>query len=224
MDSLEALNTTRVYTQLRDDIVRGRLAPGQRLIAQRIATQAKVSRTPVKEALARLESEGLVLREENYGYSVRSVSVRDAEEIFEGRLIIEVAAARLAAERATAEDKDALTRLLATSHKRLRSGKLVDFQVDARAVHERVAQAAGNSQVLRMFRQLNDLVLIFGLSLLKANPGRAAEIYTENETIVTAIHGRRSDEAATLMRKHIERGHASFRDAIGTAHSPVRMF
>jgi len=223
MDS-EELNTTVVYSQLRDDIVRGRLAPGQRLVAQRIATQAKVSRTPVKEALARLESEGLVLREENWGYSVRSVTVRDAEEIFEGRLIIEVATARLAAERATPEDDGHLTKLLAGSHKRLRAGKLVDFQIESRAVHERIAHAARNAQVLRMFRQLDDLVLIFGLSLLKANPERAADIYGENEAVVAAIRERDPERAATLMRRHIECGHASFRNAIGATQVPLRMF
>jgi len=223
MDSKSVLDTTLVYSQLRDDIIRGRLSPGQRLVAQRLATQANVSRTPVKEALARLESEGLVLREENWGYTVRSITVRDAEEIFEGRLIIEVAAARLAAERASAADEDALGKALAASEKRLRQGKLVEFQIDSRAVHERIVQATANTQIMRMFRQLDDLVLIFGLSLLRANPDRAADIYEENIGIVEAVRSRDPEQAASLMKRHIERGHGSFRDAIGKTHTALRL-
>jgi GntR family transcriptional regulator, vanillate catabolism transcriptional regulator len=223
MDSSSLLNATVAYSAVRDAILRGQLAPGERLVTQRLAAETGVSRTPIKEALARLESEGLVVRSENWGYAVRTISMRDAEEIFEARLIIEVAGARIAAQRATEAEADAMAKLLVSSQKRLQARNLVEFQHQARAIHELIAQATGNSQLVRMFKQVNDLVLLFGVSLLKANPARATDILGENQSIVGAIQGRRPDEAAALMQQHIERGHASFRDTATQVRMPVRV-
>ncbi|MBL8351315.1 MAG: GntR family transcriptional regulator [Burkholderiaceae bacterium] len=223
MDAYALLNATIAYASVRDAILRGHLAAGERLVAQRLAEQAGLSRTPIKEALARLESEGLVVRAENWGYVVRTISMRDAEEIFEARLVIEVAAAGIAAQRATAAEVDVMTKLLASSQKRLQARNLVDFQHEARAIHETIAQATGNSQLVRMFKQVNDLVLLFGVSLLKANPARATDILSENAAIVAAIRAGNADDAAALMRKHIECGHASFRDTVTSVRTAIRM-
>ncbi|MGH8431915.1 MAG: GntR family transcriptional regulator [Solimonas sp.] len=218
------LNGATAYAGLRDAILKGRLMAGDRLVAQRIATDMGVSRTPVKEALARLESEGLVVRAGNWGYSVRTISMRDAEEIFEARLVIEVASAERAAQRATEAETDAMAKLLSTSRRHLKAKDLAEFQHCSRGVHELIAQATGNAQLVRMFKQVNDLVVLFGVSLLRANPTRAPEILGENEAIVDAVQQRRSDEAARLMRRHIENGHASFRNAAAAIRPAVSVF
>lgn len=218
MDSTSLLQTGSAYSRLRDDILKGRLTAGARLVTQRIADELGISRTPVKEALARLEVEGLVLRSGNWGYTVRGITLLDAQELFEARLVIETACARLAAERAGEADTHAMTRQLAASRRHLKARALPEFQDSARGVHELIAQASANSQLVRMFKQVNDLVVLFGISLLRAHPARAPEIQAENESIVAAIQERRGDEAAALMRRHIENGHASFRAAITGQH------
>lgn len=73
-----------------------------------------------------------------------------------------------------------------------------------------------------MFKQLNDLVLLFGVSLLRLNPDRASAILSENTAIVQAIQSRRAEDAAQLMREHITRGHGSFRDALLMARPAVQ--
>ena len=89
------------WDRIRHGILTGQLAPGERLIAQRLAEDLGLSRTPVKEALASLEREGLVTRTGNWGYRVRVISVRDAQEVFEARLVVETANSFHAALRAT---------------------------------------------------------------------------------------------------------------------------
>lgn len=218
------LDGPAVYSHLRETILNGSLPVGARLISQRLATELGVSRTPVKEALARLEGEGLVMRADNWGYNVRTISLRDAEELFEARLVIEVACAERAAIRASEPDIESLFKLLRTCKEHLLSEKLVEFQHSSRGIHELITSATGNEQLMRMFRQVNDLVILFGVSLLSANPSRAADILIENEAIVEAIRRRDSDEAVRLMRLHIEKGHSSFRQTAANIRTTISLF
>lgn len=224
MDPDNILHGAVAYNTLREAILKGRLAAGSRLVTQRIATEMGLSRTPVKEALARLETEGLVTRAGNWGYGVRTISLRDAEEIFEARLVIEVASAWRAAERATEAEAAGMVQLLSVSRSYLKARELAEFQNASRAIHELIAQATGNTQLMRMFRQVNDLVVLFGMSLLRANPARATAILAENEAIVEAIQRRHADEAARLMREHIENGHAGFRATAAAIRPAMAVF
>ncbi len=224
MDPDNILHGAVAYNTLREAILKGRLAAGSRLVTQRIATEMGLSRTPVKEALARLETEGLVTRADNWGYGVRTISLRDAEEIFEARLVIEVASAWRAAERATEAEAAGMVQLLSVSRSYLKARELAEFQNASRAIHELIAQATGNTQLMRMFRQVNDLVVLFGMSLLRANPARATAILAENEAIVEAIQRRHADQAARLMREHIENGHAGFRATAAAIRPAMAVF
>lgn len=223
MDPIQTLNVETAFLRIRDDILRGRLLPGEKVVAQKLAQDIGTSRTPVKEALARLEIEGLVVRAGNWGYSVRTISFRDAEELFEARLVVEVGNARLAAQRASEAEVEGMRRLLVESKRRLGAGALVEFQHRARGIHELIAQATGNAMLVKMFKQVNDLIILFGTSLLRANPQRARRILEENEAIVDAVASRRPEEAAALMREHIDRGHASFREAMSAVRPALRI-
>jgi len=221
MDATTSLTTEVAYATVRDRILKGQLQPGERLVTQRVATLLGISRTPVKEALARIETEGLVQRSGNWGYTVRRMTLRDAEEIFEARLVVEVAAAELAARRVTDPEIVAMRELIDQARQHLRKSNLADFQIASRGIHEEIAKATGNRSLYRMFKQVNDLTLLFGVSLLRLNPSRAEEILRENELIVTSLAKRQSAEVARLMRKHIERGHASFRATVSALRPEV---
>jgi len=225
LDPITSLSLVgRPYDRIRESILSGERPSGERIAAQGIATELGVSRTPVKEALARLDAEGLVVRAGNWGYSVRSVSLRDAEDIFESRLVIEIANARLAAERASAAEGTELLAVLKACRAPLKAARLTEFQRRSRAVHEYISKTTHNLQLMRMFNQISDLVVLFGISLLRANPARAAEIYAENEGIAKAICAGKSADAGALMRSHIEQGHASFREAISPTRSSVALW
>lgn len=96
-------NTTDAYAQIRRWIVEGHLRPDERLVEQRLAEDLALSRTPVREALRMLQSEGLVRFEPNRGARVRSLTVADIADLYELRGRLEAMAAELAATRSTPE-------------------------------------------------------------------------------------------------------------------------
>jgi DNA-binding GntR family transcriptional regulator len=93
-----------IYNKIRNNIIRGQLSPGERLIEDRLAKEFKVSRSPVREALRLLESEGLIKFEANRGITVSKLSIKQVEEIYELRWVLEGHAARISASKATAKD------------------------------------------------------------------------------------------------------------------------
>src|SRR5713226_4424126 len=93
-----------VYDYLKQSILDGELLPGARLFEAQIATQMGVSRSPVREAFQQLEADGLVEIQTNLGATVRTLTVKDVEEIYTARTLIEGYAASLAAKHATPED------------------------------------------------------------------------------------------------------------------------
>ncbi len=210
------MDIATVYTQLRRRILSGDSHPGDRLVSQQIADEIGASRTPVREALARLESQGLVVRADHWGYTVRAITLKEAEHLFEARLVIEVANAGFAAERLNPTGLAEMRQTFDRSVQLLAGGHIVEFQHASRRMHEIVAEGAANSQLLRMFQQINDLVVLFGLTLLRACPSRAKEIALENSKICQAIAARNARDAAAAMREHIMRGHEHFRQSLAS--------
>lgn len=211
MNPNELLSTEVVYAKLRDDILRGTLLPGERLSTQRLAEEFKVSRTPVREALARLESQGLTARVEGWGYVVRTITVRIAEEIFETRMVVEIAAAELATQRAEESELDAMALCLSKARAHLKKNDLINFPIGTRKFHELIVRATGNSVLLHMFMQLNDLVLLFGIALVKAYPSVSEQVMARNEQILKAIRARDPKHASKVTHDHICASHETYR-------------
>jgi DNA-binding GntR family transcriptional regulator len=135
----------RVLAALRDDIVAGRIGPGERLVERELAERHGVSRVPVREAIRALAAEGFVVAESPRRVVVRRLSRRDVEEIFELREALEVYAAGLAAQRGTAADIEELRDILqraakATDH--LQAEEITELNT---RFHERIVAMAGNS-------------------------------------------------------------------------------
>jgi DNA-binding GntR family transcriptional regulator len=156
----------RAYVVIRDDILSGRLAPGERLREEELTRQIGVSRTPVREALRRLESDGYTIVEPNKGASVPVYSKRDVDEIYGLRALLEGHAARRAASRITADQIAQLERLNAAmkqedsleprgsdikAHMR-RSQLHQDFQ-------EIILAASDNNRLFAIVRQLTQVAL-----------------------------------------------------------------
>jgi len=213
----ESMDVITAYQSLRAAIFSGRLKPGERLVSQQIADELGASRSPVREALARLESDGLVVRIGQWGYSVRVMTLHEAEHLFEARLVIEVANARLGAQRLKPEILQEMAAAQKDARAQLKRGRLVEFQRASRRVHERIAAMSGNTQLARMFQQINDLVLLFGLTLLRASPARADEILEENEAIIQAMASGSPERAGQAMQRHIARAHEHFRASLTAA-------
>lgn len=196
--------TARVAEQVRDAIADGRLQPNMRLSVPQLAEQLGASRTPVREALLLLESQGLVRFERNRGVRILETPLHDLEEIFTLRLLLEVPATRRACELLTETDLDALRERLAEM-RRHATGEEQDesaFMAADRQFHDLLLRAAGNRRLADTVASMRDLVRFLGAS----TAGRSrtlAMILSEHELIVHRLESRDPVGAAAAMRKHL---------------------
>jgi len=187
------------YHTLRADIHEHRLRPGDRLREVEIATRLGVSRTPVREALRRLESDGLIAINASRGLSVTSLSPERVMELYAMREVLAGTAARFAALKAAP---------LALHSLRHTLNAMVDATTPEQAasanqrLHQAILSAAHNTYLTRAVNILADTLALLGRTTY-AMPGRIASGLAENRAIVEAIERRDPDAAELAGRRHI---------------------
>ena len=154
----KALPTTNlpshVQETLREAILNGALAPGERLMVDDVAAHFGVSKIPVREALKALEADGWVVSQPRRGTYVRPLSPEELRETFEMRRLLEPYSARLAAERRTQEQLDQLEALLGQSAHALKDGDVVRVTAINSRFHSVMADAAGNTMLAESIAKL----------------------------------------------------------------------
>jgi DNA-binding GntR family transcriptional regulator len=208
-------NTERAYEQLRQAIVEGRYAPGQRLVEQAIGEELRLSRTPVREALRRLEAEGLVVTERNCGASVRPIGVDDIADLYDLRSHLEAMMAERAAERATPAEHAALAAAAdafdaavpATDHADLAALRRLH---DANGrFHGTLASACHHAHLQRTLARAVDVPLVFQ-AFRQFDRAATARSALFHHLIADAVREGAADRAGRLMTEHILQG----RDAL----------
>src|SRR6266545_3453172 len=144
----------RVYDHLRSEILAGRLEPNTELAEVALAEQLGVSLGPIREALGRLASEGLVTVRPRRGAVVRSLSKEEFLELYQVREALELMAVRLAVPRLTADDLSALEGLIAAMDKHAKRDEIAEFFEANVAFHARLFEASGNAKLHELYRQL----------------------------------------------------------------------
>jgi GntR family transcriptional regulator, transcriptional repressor for pyruvate dehydrogenase complex len=210
-----------IVEQIRQLMRAGELRPGDRLPAEReLCENFGVSRVTVREALRMLESSGLVeIRVGARGGAfvtaptsdrvgdgladLLSLSVINAGDVTEVRLILELGIVPLVCERATSEDLDALDEICARSQLALRNG---DYSMDLSAeFHARVAQATRNPAVSMLVESFRGPILM-SLEQAKATAPEMGELGTQEHLLfIEAVRARDPEAAAAIMRRHLER-------------------
>ena len=195
-----------VFETLRDAIITQVLKPGERLMEIQLADEMGVSRTPVREAIRKLELEGLVVMVPRKGAYVAGVSMKDIHEVYEVRSALEMLAATLAAERITEEELDALERqvLRESEEEDKQDGSDLDniIYIDS-SFHDIIYQAAHNQRLVQFVNILQEQLQRFRAASL-ARPGRSKTALEEHKQIVEALSDRNGELAARLAREHIE--------------------
>lgn len=202
------------YERVRTAIVEGEFAPGQRLIEQRIAERYALSRTPVREAIRRLEAEGLVASVRHRGAIVREVSVDEVEDLYELRARLESYAAELAAARATtdqltdlADAAERFGRVRLRGHGRSRSR--IEFVRELNAAngvfHRLVVDAAHHDRLAAMLRRTVDIPLVFG-AFRRFGDDELERSDLFHRLILEAIGAGDGTRASRLMSEHIAQG------------------
>jgi DNA-binding GntR family transcriptional regulator len=195
-----------VYEALREAIVDRRLLPGDRLAEEQLAKQFGVSRTPVREALLRLEAEQFATRVARRGLVVRPIPEREVLEVYAVRAALDGLAASLAAEQATPPDRARLRWIneqIREAADRSDFARMAELNIE---LHEALCDAAHNGMLLLFMRQIHDWVRRFGeADTTFSRPGRAAEANAEHDDIIGAIEAGDADRAGRLAREHMNR-------------------
>lgn len=215
LDSYKPLREI-VFETLREAIIQGRLKPGERLMEIQLAEEMGVSRTPVREAIRKLELEGFVVMVPRKGAYVAGISIKDIVDVFEVRAALEALAAGLAAERATPEELEDMERAVLQIYE-VSNGQNLDSLVERDTrFHELIYKASRNQRLVQIITLLKEHFQRFRTTSL-ALPGRGKHAVEEHKNIVEAISERNVELASTLAREHIETAEQLFLNAMGEA-------
>lgn len=194
----------RVYKTIRDLILGQLFAPGSKLNVEQLCRELGVSRTPVWEAMRRLETEGLVETVPRQGVFVLNFSLERVEDLFAVRGALEGLGARLAASRLADEDRTALEQGLAELDRAFRAQDLERYSRGAIELHNRLLAAARNQVLSRQLENVYAQIHVLRLRSLYL-PERLAASLDEHGQLVRAVVGGSPDEAETVARRHAAR-------------------
>ncbi|HEX3031441.1 MAG TPA: GntR family transcriptional regulator [Bacillota bacterium] len=202
-----------VFETLREAIINGDLEPGERMMEIQLADEMGVSRTPVREAIRKLELEGFVVMIPRKGAYVAGISIKDIADVFEIRAALEGLAAGLAADRITEDEIEALERCLVKVAECAESNNL-DMLISADTdFHELLYKASRNDRLVQIVSNLREQIQRFRTTSL-AQPGRMKVALEEHKQIVEAICSRNVELASKLAREHIENAENSMLEVI----------
>ncbi|HPZ71215.1 MAG TPA: GntR family transcriptional regulator [Peptococcaceae bacterium] len=192
-----------VFETLRKAILEGVFPSGERLIEEDLAEELGVSRTPVREAIRRLEQEGFVVIIPRKGAYVSEISFKDVHEVFEIRAALEALACGLAAERATPDEIEQMEQLLLKESAYLNNEDLsLTVEADV-GLHELFYAASRNERLINALMNLKDQIYRLR-STSMGQPGRKKKSLEEHKAIVEAIGQRNVSLAQKLGQEHIE--------------------
>jgi len=202
----------RIYAQLKEDIFEFRLLPGDRFSEGEIAKRMNVSRTPVRQALFRLEQEHYLEVHFRAGWQVRPFDFTFFEELYDVRIVLEQTALKRICEHEAPGHQEALQSLLSiwgvAAEQRSRDAHeliLLDEQF-----HQRLLILAGNAQMSRIHAEIADKIRVIR-RLDFTQQARIDITYDEHTQILNAALHRRSSEAQRLIKAHIEVSKAEVR-------------
>ena len=209
LDSYKPLREI-VLEALREAIVNGVLMPGERLMEIQLAEEMGVSRTPVREAIRKLELEGFVVMIPRKGAYVAGVSIKDVKDVFEIRAALEGLAAGLAAEKVTQEEIEQMERALHYEREPDTLEEMVQSDTD---FHALLYKASRNERLITILANLREQIQRFRTTSL-AVPGRVKNAIQEHRAMVDAIARHDVEDAQSLASTHIENAANIMYDAL----------
>ena len=168
-----------VFNTLRQAILKGELAPGERLMEIQLAEKLGVSRTPIREAIRKLELEGLVLMIPRKGAEVAKISEKSLRDVLEVRRSLEELAIELACQRMSEEDMDELERVQRNFRNAIAKGEAMTIAETDEQYHDVIYQGTGNDKLVQM-------------------------LLVEHEHILKALRNRNIADAKNAAREHID--------------------
>ncbi len=193
-----------VCESLRNAIKSGVLAPGERLMEVQLADELGISRTPIREAIRKLEQEGYVIMLPRRGTYVSSVSVHDVQEIFEIRSALESLSIGLAARRIESDELDQLQQLLALTEKYIKLGDIDNIVKTDIEFHGLLYSVSRNERLGIIINNLKEQLARFRKQSM-SYPGRLKDTLDEHREMVEAIANGDVEAARDAAERHMER-------------------
>jgi len=193
----------QLVDRLRDMIIEGALVPGVRVPERALCERFQVSRTPLREALKVLASEGLVVLRPNRGATVAQLTLADLDEMFPVMGALEALAGELAAERITDRELAEIRALhyqMVLHHERRELAPY--FRLNQR-IHELILAAAGNGTLNQMYRGLAGRIRR-ARYVANMSPARWAQAVAEHEAILEALAARDGPSLSRILKDHLE--------------------
>jgi DNA-binding GntR family transcriptional regulator len=190
----------RVYRELREMVIAFQIRPGERLNEIALAKHLGASRTPLREALNRLCSEGFLTFSANQGFFRKSLEVKEIFDLYEFRQKLEVAAVKLAVERAKADQFAEIDQFLERSSKEVPDRTTLELVGLDEQFHEQLVVLSGNSEMLHSLKNINGRIRYVRWV---AMDGRRAVTQGQHKAIMKKLRERDAEGAAQLMSDHI---------------------
>jgi DNA-binding GntR family transcriptional regulator len=212
LDSYKPLREL-VLEAIREAIINGTLKPRERLMEIQLADELGVSRTPIREALRKLELEGFIVMVPRKGAYVADLSFKDIADVFEIRAALEGLAAGLAAERITDEELEEMERYLVEKADAIARNDMERLVEVDTGFHDIIYRASRNERLTSIINNLREQIQRFRTMSL-AYPGRSKRSLEEHRNIIEAIQSRDAQLARQVAQEHIENAETSMIEAI----------
>ena len=207
-----------VFNTLRQAILRGELKPGERLMEIQLANKLGVSRTPIREAIRKLELEGLVLMIPRKGAEVAEISEKCLRDVLEVRKALEELAVQLACDKITEEGIQELEKCAGEFKKILKSDDITEIaEADVR-FHDVIYMATDNQKLIQLLSNLREHMYRYRVEYLK-NPEVHEQLLKEHEEIICHIKKGEKEEAVRIVCRHIDNQVDAVSDVIRTKHN-----
>ncbi len=193
----------RVYGELKAMAMNYVLKPGERLNEIELSKQLGVSRTPLREALNRLNAEGFLQFMPGRGFYCRELNAKEIFDLFELRKAVETSAIRLSINRAKDEDIQALQKFLDETGPEAGSRTTRELIGLDETFHERLMKMSENAEMLRVLRNVNERIQF--VRWIAIDPAKRATTQKEHRAALSALHLRNEQEAVGVLEKHIAR-------------------
>ncbi|AKG46705.1 GntR family transcriptional regulator [Streptomyces xiamenensis] len=193
-----------VYEHIKQAVLDRRYEGGTLLTEGELAEAAGVSRTPVREALLRLQSEELIRLYPKKGAMVLPVSAQEIADVVETRLLVETHAVRKAVP-APPGLTDRLAELLELHRAQAAAGRLADMALTDRTFHAEIVRSGGNAILSRLYDQMRDRQLRMGVAVVRSRPDRIALALAEHQQILDALRAGDTEAALAVTVRHVSR-------------------
>ena len=192
-----------VFNTLRRAILTGELKPGERLMEIHLANRLGVSRTPIREAIRKLELEGLVTMIPRRGAEVAQITEKSLQDVLEVRRALDALCVELACDRITSEEQEALKKACDEFEEATKTGDVTTIAGADVALHDIIVQATGNQRLIQLINNLSEQMYRYRFEYIKDEKGHE-NLVNEHRMIYESIQQGDKEKAARAARLHID--------------------